>query len=152
MRVKDNREFNILLECAYKLIRFLRADDTCHVLDTNGLNTHAFHIFCQLNIRFCVVHGTERVANCTRSVCAGLNSLVNSNLKVSYIVECIENSDDVDSVLNALCDELSYNVVRIVLVAEKILTSEKHLKLRVRTRLANLSESLPRILVKVTQA
>ena len=151
MRVKDDREFNVLLECTYKLISLLRADDTCHILDTDGLNAHAFHILGKLDISLCVVHGTERVANSTRCVSARLNCLVNGNLEVSYIVKCIKNPDDVDSVFNALCHKFSYNIVRVMLVAEKILTSEKHLKLCVRTCLANLSESLPRILVQVTQ-
>ena len=39
-----------------------------------------------------------------------------------------------------------------MLIAQKILTSEEHLKLGVRAGLANLAQALPRVFVEITQA
>ena len=101
----------------------------CHILDTYRLNAHALEILCKLNIRLGVVDGAERVADCARRVRARQKCLINGNLKIFYIIECVENSNDVNTVFNALRHKLSDNIIRVMLVAEKILTSEKHLEL-----------------------
>ena len=54
---------------------------------------------------------------------------VDSSLKVSNVIESIENSDDINTVSDRLLNKLFYNVIGIVSVAEDVLTAEKHLKL-----------------------
>ena len=87
-----------------------------------------------------------------RSVRASFNCFVNCNFEVADVVERVKNTDNVNAVFNALCNKHSYNVVRVVLVAEKILASEKHLKLCIGAGLADFAKSLPRILRKVSEA
>ena len=83
---------------------------------------------------------------------AALDSLVNGGLNVSQVVERIEYTDDVDAVFNTLSDEKANDIVGIMLVAQKVLTSEEHLQLGVRARLADLAQALPRIFVEISQA
>ena len=81
-----------------------------------------------------------------------LKSFINCNLNIAKVVECVENTDNINAVFNALSDKGSYDVIGIVLVSEKILTSEKHLKHCVGTSLSDFAKSLPRIFINVTKA
>ena len=83
---------------------------------------------------------------------AALKSFVNCNLDIAKVVECVKNSDDINTVFNALSDEGSYDIIGIVLVAEKILATEKHLKLCVGTSLSDFAKSFPGIFAKITKA
>ena len=77
---------------------------------------------------------------------------VNGNLDVADIVEGVKYSDDVNSVFNALFNKEADNIVGVMLVAQKILTSEKHLKLGVGAGCSDFSQPLPRVFVEVAQA
>src|SRR5699024_8876858 len=68
------------------------------------------------------------------------------------IVQSVENSDDVDTVLDGHLDEFVDDVVCIVLVTQNVLTSQKHLQLCVGHSLLKLTQSLPRILVEESEA
>ena len=150
--VNDNGETDVLLYALDKIICCLGIHDARHVLDAHGLNAHALEIFCELDVAFDVVDGARGVADGARCVSAALDSLVNGGLDISQVVERIEYTDDVDAVFNALSDEKANDIVGIMLVAQKVLTSEEHLQLGVRARLADLAQALPRIFVEISQA
>lgn len=97
-------------------------DKTCHVLDADGVSTHGFELLCVL-CEVCVVeNGSRRVGDSRLNVTALLLCSLDCGLEVSRVVECIEYSDDVYTVCYGLLNEVLYNVVRIVAVAEDVLT------------------------------
>ncbi len=152
MGVDDDGETYVFLYALYKVVCGLRIHNARHILDAYGLNAHALKLLCEPDIALDVVNGACGVADGARCMSAALNGLVNSRLDVSQVVECVEYADDVDAVFNALSDEKANDIVGIMLVAQKILTSEEHLQLCVRARLANLAQTLPRIFVEIAQA
>ncbi|MPM68659.1 hypothetical protein SDC9_115593 [bioreactor metagenome] len=43
---------------------------------------------------------------------------INSDLNIFYVIECIKNTDDINTVFNAFSDEHSDNVIWIMLVSQ----------------------------------
>ena len=77
-----------------------------------------------------------------------LVSCLDSSFKVSYIVKCVKNSDDVNTVCDRLLNEILNEVVSIVTVAEHILSSEQHLQLGVGHLASDYAKSLPWVFVE----
>ena len=82
----------------------------------------------------------------------GLFGRLDRGFKVADIVERVENTDDVDAVVNRFFDEVLHCIVRIVAVAEHILPTEKHLELGVRHIFADQTQTLPRVLAQKADA
>ena len=72
--------------------------------------------------------------------------------QISGIVQRVKDSDNVDSVLYGFFDEFVNDIVRVMLISQKVLTSQEHLKPRVRHRRAQFAKSFPRIFVKKSHA
>ena len=74
---------------------------------------------------------SKYLAKCVRdsnlSVTIFLLSSLDSCFKVSDIVQCVKNSDDINTICNRLLYKILNKVISIVTVAKHILTSEKHL-------------------------
>ena len=73
-----------------------------------------------MNRRLGVGNGALRLA-------AGLLALVNSGFDVAEVVQCVENTDDINAVLHALANESANGVVRIMLVTQDVLATQQHL-------------------------
>ena len=71
---------------------------------------------------------------------------------VAEVVQCVEDTQDVDAVLDGQFDELLDDIVMVVLVAEQVLAAQQHLQLGVGHGLADITQSLPRILAQIAQA
>ena len=74
------------------------------------------------------------------------------SLQISEIVEAVKYPDDIDAVVQRLLHEVVDHIIRIVIVAEYVLSSEEHLQLRILEACSELSEPLPRILVQKSHA
>ena len=68
-------------------------------------------------------------------------------LKVSHIVQAVEDTDDVDSIRDGFLHEILYHVVAVGTVAQNVLAAEQHLQRRFLCLRLNLAQSLPGILV-----
>ena len=77
---------------------------------------------------------------------------IRDRLQIAQIVQRVEDTDDVNAVLDGLLDELIDHVVRIMLVAKNVLATEQHLQLGVGHRLAQRAQTLPRVFVQETHA
>ena len=49
------------------------------------------------------------------------------SLHVTKIIQAVENSDSVDTVLNRLLDKAVYNIIRVMGISEDILSTQQHL-------------------------
>ena len=141
-----------ILNGGYEIVGVLGCQQAGHILDAYGAYAHACHFLYQLYVVVQGVDGADGVGDGAGSHCSGLDGLFDGYLEVINVVESVEYPDDVYAVLYRLPYEAADDVVRIVSIAEDILSAEKHLKLGVRHAFADLSESFPRILVEEPQA
>ena len=75
----------------------------------------------------------------------------NCCLKITDIIQAVKNADDINAVCHGFLHEILDHIVCIRTVAKDILSAEKHLKLCIFEAVAELSQSLPRILFEETQ-
>ena len=80
-----------------------------------------------------------------------LDGLINGHFQVAHVVEGVENTDDIDTVLHGVLDKLTYYIVGIVLIAQDVLAAQQHLQLGVGHLGADLAQTLPGIFPQVTQ-
>ena len=93
----------------------------------------------------------DRIADCTLGMTACLQTFVNCDCHVLRVIQCIEDTDNVNSVFNRLTDESAHCIIGIMLISENVLPSQQHLKLRILHFGTNEAESFPRIFVKITK-
>ena len=151
MRVQNDGDFDLVFDCADKLVCLERSHRACHILHTDGCNAHFFELFCKLCKRFESVDGALRIADCAGNSCAALDCRFGCGFEIAHVVERVENTNDVDAVVNGFFNEHLDDFVGIMLVAEKVLTSEQHLKFRVGHSLTQITQTLPRIFVEIPQ-
>ena len=92
------------------------------------------------------------VANRSLHLAAGLLGSANRGGKVSRVVERVEDAQDIDAVLNRLLHKGLDDIVRIIVIAQKVLAAQQHLQLGVLHMGANGAQALPGILVQKAQA
>lgn len=150
--VQMDGHFDDLLDALDELIRDVRNQDACHILDADDVRAHVLELFGELDEVLGRVNGAGRIADCCLADAIVHFAALHRLAHVARVVERVEDADDVDAVIDGLLDELLDDVVGVVLVAENVLPSQKHLQLGVGHRLAQLAQSLPRILVEEAQA
>ena len=150
--VEVNRNVNFSLEPFNKIVCGHRQKQVCHILDTNRVGTHLNELFRKFNEIIFVMDGTDCVAQCRFTVSAVFFCEFNCGFQITNVVECIENSNNINSVFNCLTAELFNNVIRIVLISQNVLSAEQHLKACMRECFFELSETFPRIFIQKTEA
>ena len=150
--VEEERDINLSLNSLNEVICLLGRADTCHILDSDGINAHLLELLTHLNILLDRVNGRCCIADAALSVLAALLYLVDADFDVSEVVESIEDTEDIHAVLCSLTAEKSYNIIRVVLVAQDVLTTDEHLERSLLADRLDLAESLPGIFVEVTEA
>ena len=102
-----------------------------HILDADGISAHLLQLLGQLYEIGLVVNGGDGVGQGGLHLAAIFLCGLYGLLQVAYIVQSVENTDDVDAVFNGFATEGIYHIVGIVLVAQDILAPEEHLQLGV---------------------
>ena len=143
-----NGKRHVILERLYEIVCGVWGKKSRHILDTERICAHILKGFCEVYEVIVIENGACRIGDCRLNVAALLFRCFNSRFEVTGIVECIEDSYDVDTVGNRLLNEIFNDVVSIVTVAEYVLTSEEHLKLGVFNVISYGTKSVPGILVK----
>ena len=147
-----NRQLGGRLELLDEAVRVVRQQQVGHILDADRIRAHLLDLLGQLEEVFLGVHRADRVADGDFAVAAVFLGGFDGLFEVAQIVQRIEDTDDVDAVLDGLLDELIHHVVRIMLVTEDVLAAEEHLQLGVGHRLAQRAQTLPRIFVQEAHA
>jgi len=131
MRVKLNGNGQMLLQHAHKIVRVIRGEQAGHILDTKGIDAHFLQFNGALRKTFQRMNGADRVNHSALNV-NGLRifSRFNGRFKVSRIVKRVEDSDNVDTVVDGTIHEFIHHIVGIVTIPENILPAEQHLQRR----------------------
>ena len=69
---------------------------------------------------------------------------------IARIVKRVEYTDNVYAVFNGLFAEQVHHVVGVMLVTQKVLTAQKHLKFGVGDSFSQCAQSFPRVFVKIS--
>ncbi|MPL97604.1 hypothetical protein SDC9_43796 [bioreactor metagenome] len=73
-------------------------------------------------------------------------------LQVSRIIQGIKNPKNVDAVFDGFADKTIHDIIRIMAVPDQILSPKQHLQLCMRSTLADLPQSFPRIFMQKTDS
>ena len=147
-----NRNFDVLLECGNQVIALLRRHDARHILNAQRVAAHGFDLPAERNEHLQIVDRTQCVTDTALCMAACLEAFVHSGLDVAQIVQRIKNTDDIHAVLDALADKTAHGIIRIMVIAEQVLTAQQHLQLGVLHVRFDLAQTLPRVLIQIAQA
>ena len=140
-----------LLQGLNQLVGRIGAQKACHILDAEGIGSHVLYPLCKL---LPVVQGigvSQGVAQGDLGVASFLLGGLYRGLQVPYIIQAVEDPDDVDAVCHGLLYEVLHHVVCVMVVSQDVLSPEKHLKLRVLEACSQLSQPLPGVLLQESQ-
>ena len=147
-----HRNRNSLFQLFHKLISSCRGQQAGHIFDADGVCTHLFQrfgIICKILV---VVHRAEGIADAGLHMCLFFDGSLNGGLQVAGVVQCIENTHDIDAVCHRLLHKILYHIVCIVAVAQHILAAEQHLQLGIGHFFAQDTQALPGVFIQKTNA
>ena len=150
MRMQVDRDLYRLFQRRSQLIGNRRRNQRRHVLDTDRIRARVLKLFGILDEIFDIVHRRQRVGNRCLHVRARLFCRLDRRLQIADVVKRVENTDDIDSVVDRFLYKIFNRIISIVAVAEHILSAEQHLQLCVRHIFADHTQPLPRVLVEKT--
>ena len=131
MCMNINRQFGRLLQGFDKVIRFIRRQKTGHILDANRICPHFLDALCQPHPVFERVGISEGIRQrnlCFRSLfLAGIDSC----LQIAEIIQAVKNAKNINTVCDGFLYEVLDHIIRIMIIAQDILTAEQHLQLSV---------------------
>ena len=151
MGVQLDRQLRGRLQRADQAVRLIGNQQACHILDADGIGSHALDLFCDVHPVVQRVGVAQRIGQGYLRVSAFLVAGLHRAFQVAQIVQAVKDTDDIDSVCDGLLYEVFHHIVRVMAVSQNILASEKHLQLRVLESRSQLSQSLPRILMQETK-
>ena len=80
-----------------------------------------------------------------------LECFINGCAEVLYIIQCIKNTENAHAMLRCFTDKSTDNIIRVMIIAEKILAAEKHLDRGFFQMFFKSIQSFPRILIQKTK-
>ena len=146
----NRRAGHSLDERGYKFTRGSRRKDAGHILDAERIDAHRNLALGEFRVRRDRMHRRGRIADRALRVTAVLLDALDGGFEVARIVERVEHAEDVHAVFTGERRETVYDIVRVMLVAENVLTAEKHLQRSLFADLLDLPKPLPRILAQKT--
>ena len=152
VRVDVDRQVGDLLDRLDQVVGDVGAEQRGHVLDAQAVGAHFGEFLGQLDVALDGVHRRDGVADRGLGVLAGLLDGLQRHQEVTRVVQCVEDTEDVDAVDGHALDALLDDVVGVVAIAEDGLAAQQHLVRGVRHRLLELAHALPRILVQEADA
>ena len=147
-----DRNIHRFLQFADERVSGRRQEQVRHILDTDDVCAHLDEVLCLLYEVFFVMYRARRIAQCRLACAAVFLNRTHRALHISYIVQRVENTNDIDAVLDHSSTEGLDHVVCIVTVSQKVLRAKKHLKRCLRHRFFQSAESLPRVFSEETHA
>ena len=155
MGVEDQRHVaDCVLDALDEVFCFIRSHGASHILQADGLESHTLELLAHFHILFDGVHRTLGIADTARGngVLGGiLHGRIQRGFAVAEVIECIEDPDNVDTVLDGQFDELFHNVIMIVLISQQVLSTQQHLQLVVGQVLPEIPQPFPRVFVQIPQ-
>ena len=130
----------------------IRREHARHVLDADGVRAQIFELLTVFQEAIKRVNRTYGVGNRTFEMSPALLDGVGVVHHVSDVVQRVEDAEHMDAVSVGGLDEAIADFARVMLVANQILPAGEHRQRRVRGVRLDGTQTLPRVLVKKTEA
>ena len=147
-----HRELNLLDESVGQFAGIRRSHNAGHILDGDGIGAHIRLLLGEFNESVDGVHRRDGVADGALGVAAVFLDGGDSLFEIARIVERIEAAEDVHAVFAGQSDKAFDHIVWIVLVAQEVLSAQKHLQRGFFADRLDLAQTLPGILAQETHA
>ena len=140
----------VALDARHEPLGHHRAQQPRHVLDAERIRAHLDQPVGERAEALDGVHGARRVAERSLHVTARALHALEGGLKISGVVECIEDAEDVHAVLDGALAEFEHDIIGVVAVTDGVLAPEEHLRGRVLEARFHIAQPLPRIFQQET--
>ena len=147
-----NRHIHGILDGGNQIISLLGTHDAGHVLNADGGSAHFLQLLDHFHILGVGVDGGGGVGDGAGGDGAGLHGSFHSHLQVVDVVQSVEDTDHIDTVLHGLLNEQLHEIIGVVGVAQHVLSTQQHLQLGVGHLGTDLAQTLPGIFIQVAQA
>ena len=153
MSMQLNWQIHSSLQLANQILSYIRLQQTRHILDADGMNTHLLQLLSQLYESLIGMEWTYSIYKTALYMwlLLCLQCCINSCTQISNIVQCIKNTEYTNAMLRSLSYESTNHIIRIVVVTQQILATQQHLDRSIQMCLQGI-KTLPRILIQETQA
>ena len=144
-----NRNLQFGFQCTDQLFGCVWFQKTCHILDTESMDTKCFKFFGFLYIVIqCVfllvrIRNIACIAECTFDNLACLQCFFDWHLHILNPVQGVENSENIDAGFGGNINKVLNHIVRIVAVANSIGCTQQHLEHGVRHSFTENFKTLP---------
>ena len=127
MQMKRDRDR--CFDSADEMIGVERRQEPGHVFNTEGVGSQIFKLFRHIYETVYAVNGADGIADGGFDMFAAGLYLSHSPFDIADIVQCIEDTKDINAICRGPFDESFQHIVGIVPIADQVLTAEQHLKL-----------------------
>ena len=124
MGVNPDRDIDFLFQSSDDILGDLWWNESGHVLDDDGGGSHFGELHTQIDKTLGVVDGARGVANDAVGLFARFDSCFDGKLHVAWVIQGIEDTENVHAVLSGAVDEGFNNIVGKVGVLNDVLTAE----------------------------
>ena len=144
-----DRKIHCILQGGNQGIGCFRFQKACHILNGNDIGSRLLHFLSQVGVVLEGILLTPGIHNIAGVAEAGFGNLVllpyliNGYGHVVQLVQAVEDSEYVNTVVCSLVDEMTNHVFRIVGIADGIGAAGKHLEENVGRCLPHLPQAVP---------
>ena len=100
-----------VLDGGNQVVGLLGTHNTGHVLDADGADAHFLELLDHLHIVLQGVDGRGGIGDGAGGQSAVLDGLLNGHLHIGNVVEGVENTDDIDAVLDTVFDKFTDHII-----------------------------------------
>ena len=151
-----DREIDSIFQRRDQGIGSFRLEETCHIFDGDDIRTGILHLFRKVSVVFqrvllaVRIHDIAGVAEAGFSELFFLADFVDGDGHMAELVQAVEDTEYIDTIVSRLINEVTDNIFRIVGIADGIRTAGQHLEEDVRCSFSHLTKAFPRAFIKET--
>src|SRR5690554_1602679 len=145
-----DRDIQFFLQTTDQLIRYVRLENARHVFDRDGISTHIGDFFRQLNPHVDGVHRTGGIGDGTLGMLAGFTNRLDDAVHVARVVHRVKDTEHVNAIFGGTLTETINHIIRVMAIAQQVLTTQQHLLLGVGHGFFQLADALPWVFAQVT--
>ena len=125
--VDVHRNADFFFQSIHQRSAGIRCQEAGHIFDADGVSPHFHQFLGQLQIVAVFMVRADGIHQGALGMGAGSFGGLHGRFQVPGIVESIEDTDDVDTVVHAPFYEFRHHIICIVVVAQDVLATEQHL-------------------------
>ena len=105
-------------KCRNHFISVFWCHQTGHIFNAKRICTHFNQFFSNFQEAFSCMYWGDCVYHCGLNMCASFFRIFNSSFHVTRVIQCIENTNAVDTITNSSFTECFNYIIRVMFVAQ----------------------------------